>query len=171
MDDAGTMSRGKAVGNLDGDPQALVDRESALHQPLRKRGPFEVLHHEDRAVLVLSEPEQSADVRMADGGKRSRLSIQSLGRIRISGQLAREDFQRDQTTEPRITGLVDLTHASGAERAEKLVHVDARARLEWHWGWTDYVITAGPADLGARGTRHARARQLSSLLRWPREVA
>ena len=81
-------------------------------------------------------------------GERWRLPIQSRGRITISGQLAREDFQLDQTTEARVTGLVDLTHASATERAEKLVDVDAHARLEGIERWTDYASTGSPPHLG-----------------------
>jgi len=53
-------------------------------------------------------------------------------RVRIGAQFSGENLERDRAIEARVAGLVDLTHAPGADQPENLVGAQPRARSQGH---------------------------------------
>ena len=89
-----------------------------------------VLHHEEQRIAVFANLEDLADVGMIDRGHGHRLAAQALARARIGGRLGRQQLDRDLTIEPRVSGKIDLAHASRAESRENLVGPEPRAWLK-----------------------------------------
>jgi hypothetical protein len=52
--------------------------------------------------------------------------------IGIRSERFRQDFQRDVTIQPAVTGAIDLTHPAGTDRGQNLVRADAGTWFEWH---------------------------------------
>ena len=67
---------------------------------------------------------------MIDRGDGHRLAAQTLARVRVSRQLARQQLDGDLTIEPRVAGAIDLAHASGPEGGHNLVAAESRAGRE-----------------------------------------
>ena len=87
----------------------------------------DVLHHQEQRVAVFANLENLADVRMIDRGHGHRLAAQTLARVRVSRQLARQQLDGNLTIEPRVAGAIDLAHASGPEGGHNLVAAESRA--------------------------------------------
>ena len=66
MDDAGAMCDCERVSDLSSNVERLVQRQGALLQPLFERLPFQVLHDKEVDVVVLSNVEHRANVRVTD---------------------------------------------------------------------------------------------------------
>ena len=49
---------------------------------------------------------------------RLRLALEALAQLRIGGERARENLDRDGAVEARVARLVDLAHAAGAEQRD-----------------------------------------------------
>ena len=64
MRDAGAVCLVERVGDLDGDCQRLAGRHRAFLQPLFEGLALEILHDEERDVLILADVIQRADMRM-----------------------------------------------------------------------------------------------------------
>ena len=56
-----------------------------------------------------------------------RFALEALGKIRISGQKREQDLDRDRAVEPRVTGLVNLAHATRAEHGNDFVDAETGA--------------------------------------------
>src|SRR5262249_49905310 len=61
-----------------------------------------------------------------------RLAFETLLRLGAVRKVRREDLDRDRPLEPRVARLVDLAHASGADRGQDLVGTEASSRSERH---------------------------------------
>jgi hypothetical protein len=97
---------------------------------------------------VFANFENLADVRMNDRGYGHRLAAQTLARVRVDRQLARQQLDGDLTIEPRIAGAIDLAHAAGPEGGHNLVAAESHAgrkRQTWQ-----------PRDSSANGSKQWR---------------
>jgi hypothetical protein len=79
---------------------------------------------------MLADFENLADIGVIDRGNGHRLATQTLARARIGGRLGRQQLDRDPTIQPRVSGKVDLTHASRTESGKNLVRPEARSWME-----------------------------------------
>jgi len=61
---------------------------------------------------------------MNDRGYGHRLAAQTLARVRVDRQLARQQLDGDLPIEPRIAGAIDLAHAARADPADDFVRAD-----------------------------------------------
>ena len=129
VDDAAIVGVGERVRCLDAVPKRFVHRQ---RRAFRHRWAVDVLHRDERALAVRSDLVARTDVRMIECGRRLRLldetSAASLVRQTIDGQ----HFDGDFAPQPRVLGLVDFTHAPGAERAKELVWAEPHADGKGH---------------------------------------
>jgi len=104
----------ETIGDLNRVSQCLFEGQRSLLQTLRQGLPFEMLHDEEVHVPFPADVMEGADVRMVQTGDRARLSLETLAKIRITGEVCGENLDRYRAIETGIFGLIDLTHASGA---------------------------------------------------------
>src|SRR3954469_636223 len=71
-------------------------------QALAKRFTVEVLHHQIAGVVILSDVEQRADVRVRERGDGARLALEPEARFRRVGERGRDDLDRDGAMEPCV---------------------------------------------------------------------
>src|SRR5262252_2037447 len=81
------------------------------------------------------------DVGMVQDSRRSRLLLEAAQPVRIRRDRGRKDLDRHLATEPRIFGLVDLSHSSCPERREDLVGPEPRPGDQRHETMTDSTLS------------------------------
>jgi hypothetical protein len=85
MKDAGVMGGSNGTGDLDGVAQHLLWRQRALRQLRGQSLARQMLHDEEFHTVVDADVVDHADVRMADGGDRTRFPLESFTCGRILG--------------------------------------------------------------------------------------
>ena len=118
--------------------------------------PFEQLHDQIRLPLVLADVMNRADVGMVERRGRLGLASKPLQRLRIVGELFRQELQRHRSPQPGVFGLVDDTHAAATELRHDLV---VRNRRTDHLVTMDEVYRTGA---GRSAQPHLNARVGSS---------
>ena len=118
MDDAFRVRSVKAVGNLDGELEQLIDRQQMRPNQLTERPAFDELHRDERVALVLSYFINCADVRVVEARCRARLPAESLERLRRSRHFTVEKLQCDKPAKPYVFSLVHDSHAAGSKRVQ-----------------------------------------------------
>ena len=103
MDNARTMRGAKRLEHLPRDLEAALNGQRAP-APFTERFAFHQLHHQ----VVGADIVERADIGVVQRRDEAHLAVESLA------EALRSDFDRDVAAQPRIKGLVDLTHAAGA---------------------------------------------------------
>ena len=111
-------------GNLEREVEHGVDRHRVPADRLGERAPVEQLHGEEALPLALLDRVDRADVRVVQRRRRARLAQEALDGGRRRRQLGRQELERDDPAEAEILGLVDDTHAAGAETIDDPVMRD-----------------------------------------------
>jgi hypothetical protein len=100
MDDARAVGGVERIADLASVLQDVVELEWAL-----ERFSLDVLHHQ----IVRADVVQRADVRMIEGGDRTRFALEPVRERRL------QNLDRDRAIQARIVGFVHLAHAASAE--------------------------------------------------------
>jgi hypothetical protein len=87
---------------------------------------------EDTASPAARHVVECADVRLIELGNRACLAVKALSELRVSGERLRENLDGDGAIQTRVSGLVDLSHPPGVERAEDFVRTEAGAGRQRH---------------------------------------
>ncbi len=132
MNDPGPMRFVERVGDLHTVSQRLVDAERTSSQTIRKRLALEILHDEERDVLLSADVVKRADVRVIKLGNRSRFLLETLAKLHILRGMRGQDLDCDDAVKPRVARFVDLAHAARADGRPDLVRAQARAALQGH---------------------------------------
>ena len=125
------------LGDLSCHPQRIGQRECAVLQPAVQRFARDVLHDEEQRIAIFANFENLADVGMINRRHCHRLAAQTLARVRVSRELARQQLDGDLTIQPRVAGAIDLAHSAGSEGGDNLVATEPRAgrqRGMWQTG-------------------------------------
>jgi len=80
-----------------------------------ERPALEQLHGHERPPLEFSDIVDRADVRMIECRCGARFAPESLGRLRVVGDVVRQELQRNVSAQARVLGFVDNAHASAAQ--------------------------------------------------------
>ena len=128
--DAGLVRGLERIGNLARDRQRLRGGNGAAIDALREVFPLHQLHDERHVpsgvVRRIFEAVDLRDVRVIQGRKRPRLTIEAGEPLGIEGQRAGQDLQRDVAAQPRIARPVHFPHAARPERGNDLVGPETR---------------------------------------------
>jgi len=95
--------------------------------------PFEQLHHDEVLPVVircLPDVVNGADMRMVERGCGSRFALKTLHRLRVGGEVRREELQGHLSSEPRVFRAVDDAHAAAAKHVQHAIVGDDLAD---HW--------------------------------------
>src|SRR5262245_3296078 len=126
------MRGGERAGDLPGDDER-VGRESAGRvDGVGKTAAVDQLHHERPDVAALFDPMNGCDVGMIERRQHARLAVEARQPLPILCERSRQDLDRDVAAELRVSGAVDVAHASGADHTGHFVRADASPYGE-HW--------------------------------------
>ena len=91
----------------------FVKRNRPLQDPLLERDAVQKLH-DDVGPPVRSRADlmNRANIRMIQGGRGTRFSLESLHRARVSAEFMRQELERHHAAQARILGLVHDSHAA-----------------------------------------------------------
>ena len=162
MHDAGAVGLVEGVRDLDAAVHRLVERQRPPREPSRERFTVEILQHQIAGWLTGASvvhrraacrtgvvhrrarigaarkrnrrPDvvERADVRVIQGRDRARLSLEPCAELRVVRDVVRKDLDGHRAVEPRVACLVDLPHATRAERRHDLVRSQPSAVTERH---------------------------------------
>ncbi len=82
------------------------------------------LHDDERLTIFLANFMDRADIRMVQSRGRLRLPLEPGQRLRIFGQVSRQELQSDEAMQGKVLGLVHYTHAAAAELFDDTVMRD-----------------------------------------------
>ena len=115
MDDPATVSGGERRGQLPSDRDHSFDREGTAPQDDRKALPFDVLHHDEGAPLVLEHVVNRRDMRVRDAGGGARFADHAFPEIGPRGSRRQQALERDLAIEPGILREEHFPHAAAAK--------------------------------------------------------
>jgi hypothetical protein len=104
--------------------ERLARWKRTLRQPLAKRDAFEQLGHDVRGVPVAPHVVQREDVGMRQGSDGASFALEPRQRLRVAGQIGREELDRDVAPETRVACAKYLAHAPTAERRDEFVRAE-----------------------------------------------
>ena len=96
-------------------------------ESLRESSPSDQFHHERGHARAFFEPVNRGDVRMVQGRKHFRLALETREPIGVSGDEARQDFDRDLTLQLRVRRAIHLAHPAFADLRGDFVNAEKRA--------------------------------------------
>lgn len=136
--------------DLDAVAEHLFGGQRAAADAIRERLAFEQFHDEVVDVVLASDVEETADVRVRERRDRSRLALETLPSSFVEREMRRKDLDRDGAIEACVDRAVDFAHAAGADRRNDLVPPEAASRSNLHVcgalcrGWDGlYTAAAG----------------------------
>src|SRR5437879_4814884 len=109
------------ISNLSGIPQHLFQRQGSSLEPLSQRFTFEVFHHQEIGVVLLTDVVKRADMRMVQAGNGARLPHNSFMYFRAIGKISSQYRDGYKALQPSICSLVDLAHAAFAQERQDLI--------------------------------------------------
>src|SRR6516165_10520774 len=121
VNDAFRMRSVKRIGNLDRELQQKIGLKGLTTDAVLERDAFEVLHDDEGLAVLLVDFVNGANVRVVQGGGGSRLALKALQRLRVAGDIFREEFEGDEAAELDVFGFVNHTHATAAELVDNAV--------------------------------------------------
>jgi len=125
--DALAVGVNEGVDDLTGVVDGGVERQFSASEAIGEGFSFEILHHDERHVLVLADVEDRTDVRMRECGRGSRFALEAETRIRIGGVAFEQELDGDIAAKARVVGAVHFAHPAASEEREDFVRADSRA--------------------------------------------
>ncbi len=131
MHDALLVRGLERVGDLQRDPERILDRQCASPQTIGQRFAFDELHDEEVPAVGHFHAVERRDVWMIERGEHLRLALEPGDAVGISETLA-HDLDGDRSAELRVARPVDLAHPPGAKRVEDFVGTKSSSGLKRH---------------------------------------
>src|ERR1700674_2950816 len=98
VDNAFGVSRIQRVRNLDGERQNQLGFHRSASNTVLQRQPVQKLHGDVGLVAILGDVVNRADVGMVERGGGTSFTSEAFQGLRISGNVIRQEFERDETT-------------------------------------------------------------------------
>jgi hypothetical protein len=127
VDDALPMGGTQPVGDLDRDLKEDLRGQRTAGDALLERLALQSFHAQEGLALMVADVVDGADVRMVERRGGARLALEALPGVRLVESISGQELERNEPTEPRVLGFVDLAHASGANLRDDLVVQDGLA--------------------------------------------
>ena len=86
------------------------------------------LHHERVDAVGIFQPVDRADVGMIERGEHARFAFEAGQAVGVVLERARQDFDRDVATQPRVARAVHFAHPADAQQPLHLEDAEAPAR-------------------------------------------
>ena len=127
MDDPLLVGGFECLGDLLGDGQGLVDRDSPARNVLREILALDQFHHKGTHTAGLFEAVDVRDVRMVERGEGLGFACESGESVAVVRERVRQDFHRDIAIELGVGRPVHLPHPAFAYLRGDFVDAEARA--------------------------------------------
>ena len=115
MNDAFGVGYIESVRNLNAEIEDALERQRLAMDVVAQRFAVDELHGDERLVILFADVVNGADAGVIESGTGVRFAAKALQRLGILQHVLGKEFQRDGALEPGVHGLVDHTHAAGAE--------------------------------------------------------
>src|SRR5262249_1981413 len=99
VDEATRVSGGKRRRNLQRDIDRVEGRQGAATELLPDGFAFDELRHDEGSAIEIAEIMNDEDVRMVDGGRRTRFGMEAPKALGIQREIVRQQLQRDGAIE------------------------------------------------------------------------
>ena len=114
MNNSFFVGRGQSMRDLQGVIQGLAHRDRSATQPLAKSFSLEQFRYDVGRSLVSSDIEYRKNIGMVQGGGGQRLLFKTAQAIGVQRERLRQDFDGYFAFKARVTGAIDLAHATRA---------------------------------------------------------
>jgi hypothetical protein len=169
MNDSEIVRSLERFRDLPGDWERFIKPQSAVSDPIGKRGSFNQLENKRSNPARFLDSVDVRDVGMIQRSQHMRLALEAGHALRIGRKGVRQYFDSDVAMEFPVAGAINLTHAAGTERGEDFVRSKRVAGNERH-----AVPTAGGVIVVAStpGQRPSSASGHPSIdQNWRRKIA
>ena len=120
MDHLTSVRDPQRLGDFSREPEHARRIDGTVVQQFLQRAPVDEFHDQQRlAIVVRNEFVDFADERMVERGCHPRLAHQAFVDVVVPVPVGANDFDRDDTIELAVAGLVDLAHPSLANGLEQ----------------------------------------------------
>jgi len=109
MDDPLLVRRFEASGNLNEQRDRLAERDGISGEALGQSLSLDELHHQKRLAVGFLKAVERGDVRVIQLGQEPGFSFESIEPLLVPGECLGKHFDRNVTTELRISRPVDLS--------------------------------------------------------------
>ena len=113
----------QTCGNLPRDGDCIRSRHSSTPDAVCKSFAFDQLEHKATQAIGLLDSIDRGDIRLVQGRKDSRLSIDGLEDRSIDEPGLVQDFDRNIAPELRVSCAIDLRHSATADEGSDLVMI------------------------------------------------
>ena len=117
VDDACAVRSLKRLSRLHHNVQHFAQREFSALEQRTQRWPFDVFGRNKIYAVSLPYFINREDVRMIERRGCAGFLLKAAHTVSVACEAGGQDFERDQTTEPRITREIDFAHAARTELA------------------------------------------------------
>ena len=132
MDDAFFVGRFERLGDLRRQDYSVFEGNRTAGDAVGECLAVDELEDEHLLTIDLFQPVDRADVRVVQRRQHLRFAPEAREPFGSMGEAVRQRFQRDVTTQPCVSGPIDLSHTAGTERRQDFVRTEARTRGERH---------------------------------------
>ena len=150
MDDSLFVGRFERIGDLRRQHHSAFEGNRTAGDAVGERLAVDELEDEHLLAIDRFQPVDRADVRVIQRREHLRFTPEAREPFGIVRETVGQRFQRDVTTQPRVSGPIDLSHAAGTERRQDFVRTEARARGERHLARGDCTPAWLPPSAFAR---------------------
>ena len=148
VDDACSVRGVQRGGDLRAHVEGCVQAQRTGGEPIFQRRALQILHDDERPLVLLADVVDGADVRVVECRCRPRLAREPVQGLAVAREFVGDELESHRTAEPRIFGFVQHAHAACADPLDDAV---VRERL------TDERIAAGLMSLPTRAPVSCRA--------------
>src|SRR5580658_6166065 len=127
VDDSLSMRGIEGIGNFDGERENHFRFQRMPADAVLQRHAVEILHDDEGLTFAFVNLEDHADVRVVQGRRRLRLTLEAGQSLRVPGDLIGEKFQGDEAMQLDIFSFVDDTHPPAAESFDDAIVGDGLA--------------------------------------------
>ncbi len=85
------------VRNIDGQRENQLGFHRSASNTVLQRQSIQELHGDERLLATLADVVNRADVRMVEGGGRTSFTSETLQRLRVSGDVVRQELECNET--------------------------------------------------------------------------
>jgi hypothetical protein len=121
----------EGLRDLAGRDQRPVDGNRTVLQAFGERFSFQEFHDEKRHAVELADVVNRADVRVGDSRHGAGFALKPF-ELRPGRARRRQDLDRDRAIELWVSSVIDLAHASGAERRKDFISANSVSDGEVH---------------------------------------
>ena len=115
MHDAFAVRGVQRVRHLNRQIQQAIQFHRRPGDHVLQRAAIQEFHGDERFSIRLADVVNRADVGVIQRGSGLRFSLKARESLRVFRHIIGQEFQRNETVQPRVLSLVDDTHASAAE--------------------------------------------------------